>query len=263
MSNQEIADEMVDGGITEAEAEAMKADETDASDEAVDKTEQKTEGSQVEASKIFFEYDGHKFQSQAELGAYLSGLEKALGRQGNEVGTLRKENEQLKNEPPVQYVQDDTLLDEIANSVHEDPKKAASLIGKLVDQKVTKVIESRDNTRNFWDNFFKQNPHLDSHRKRVVDYTYNTLMQELGSIKNVDEQFKLIKNEWENLTGIDAISDAGSENSKSLPRKKTVSPQSGKGVGIPKTTASSKSDKTEPETPVDIRKRLGYFSNDI
>lgn len=257
MSNNEelSAEELVDGGITAAEAEAQKADEA-AEGDAETNTEQ-TDESASEESKPIAAFDGHEFKSVDELAGYARALEKSLGRQGQKIGDLEAENRNYQAQQEALTKDEEAFTKEVADLIQVEPEKAIQKITARQRLIAQKEAQAQRAETEFWTDLFANNPHMAKQRVRIQEYTYRVLGPELSRIPPA-QHAAFIKREWEALTGTqqEDTDDSGIE----MKAKKIVSPR-GKGSTPPKPTKQSESTEKAPE-PRDIRRKLSYFRSD-
>lgn len=145
-----------------------------------------------------------EFASMEELTSAYSSLKKTVGRQGKELGELKKRSSQGSPDPGngrgSEVDVDEAVLTEFENSYLDDPKKAArTLITKAIKPMIESAVRktrdelntefsSRGEKEKRWDGFFRKNPALKAFESEVKSAAR-------GIIETLDEGASLVDEE--------------------------------------------------------------------
>lgn len=189
----------------------------------------------------------HRFRSQDELIGFTKALSETVGRQGNELGQLRKQAAAAEQVPAEEA--DADLEKQITEALESDPSKAAKLLLEVADKRAENKLIGYMAEQEFWSDFYEENPGFRLSKKKIEAYTNKALLSEMQGMSR-DEQMEHIKKSWTELTGMQSSNDNG---------RKVVTPKASRGTGpAPKAQSTSKTTEKSKEKPSDIFARLNY-----
>ncbi len=219
-TDSEAMSDLPDFGFNdEAEAPAQAANSPEAGG-----AEAELSPSEQVPPAAFLEFNGKKFQSQAELVSYLTQLETEKAYRQGLVDAVTPEE-------PVAPPEEDP-----ADFLLEDPKKAVALMEKKIraelaaeDKIKDKERKNQEMVKNTWDSFYKVNPDLQA-TPEIVQLVAQQNRDTFGKLPVSQSLPELAKATRKYLATIRAKPNGGEE----LPSEPAITSGSG-GVRTPKT----------------------------
>lgn len=161
-----------------------------------------------------------KFKSVEDLQRSYAELEKKLGEQGNELGSLRKALAKTTSKE-----QD---FNSLGDKLYEEPASVLKQIVSDLKSEIIHDLEVRDQNKAFWDDFFSQNPDLATNkaRRQAIEQSAETFLWGELENKSEKEQFSTLGSYWRNVFGQESIRDSDSASEVATETASNVSDRS-------------------------------------
>ncbi|TXH16913.1 MAG: hypothetical protein E6R03_04745 [Hyphomicrobiaceae bacterium] len=237
-------------GETDEEQDDTAAEDSEGTEE---ETENQTEETESLDEELNLKVGELEFKTKKELEGYLKAVQQTIGKQAKEVGDYRKQERDRAAILAEKAAADDKFDDEVAQLIHEDPKRAVKMIREQVRKETISEVKADDQDKQFWSGFFAENKGLAGQEERVKRFTYQFLAAELDNIPP-SQHAAFIKQECQKVFG-----KFDTDEGEPLSNKRSTSGRGGSAGAAPKKKPAAAEKNV---TPVAIRKRLSYFSND-
>jgi hypothetical protein len=152
------------------------------------------------------EIDGKVFNSIDELKEAYKAASTVIGRQGQELGGLRKQVQQVQ-QPNIDYTK-------LGESLEDNP---GLTLQQIVESVTKNVLENQSATNNAqreeekrWNKFFEKNSSLANYRDMVINDAYTRLWPSLEN-KSEAEQFTILEKHWSTLVPLQDKADFSGE----------------------------------------------------
>lgn len=167
---------------------------------------------------------GKKITDPKELATYAKEIE-ARAIQA-EIERERASKTQPTMNAPV--VEEKTDEDNIEDLLFQDPKKAIKLIEERAETRVKKMLDAKDATQKFWDDFYTENPDLKSH-DRVVQLITREKWNEVANIPLAEAKKRLVDESRKMINSI-----RGEEGTKTVVNRTSASTLGSSGEQLPR-----------------------------